>query len=223
MTMKIKILLALSLSLFISGCIDIDQKINVVKDELTYKYDARIDAKIAAMSGKKSGEICDFSNTKSDGIVPEYKEIEEGGNIVCSISAKGKIDKFLTFKLSIEGKESPIVQISKIDSNKFRVESIVDFKSENTNAAGMESMMEAMLAGRNVTWSVSASKILDTNGKLSEDGKSVSWKVPLAAAFKSPQNFFVVIERESSWLDSIINFFKKIFDSYMGLLRSQPK
>jgi hypothetical protein len=218
-----KIIISSLLLLPLIGCIDIDQKINLVKDELTYKADIKIDAKIAVMSGKKSGEFCDFSNTKTDGIVSESKESEEGGNIVCSISAKGKIDNFLKFKLSNEGKESPLIQISKIDSNKFRIESVVDFKSSNTNAAGMEGMMEAMLAGRNATWSVSASKILETNGKLADDGKSVSWKVPLAAAFKSPQNFFVVIERESSWLDSIINFFKKIFESFMGLFTSQPK
>jgi hypothetical protein len=214
-----------SLLLFsLNGCIDIDQTINLTKDELSYKADLKIDAKIAAMSGKKAGTFCDFSDTKkTDGIISSYKETEEGGNIICSVSAKGKIDNFLKFRLSSEGKESPLFQITKIDDNKIKIESIVDFKPNNTNAAGMEGMMEAMLAGRNATWFVSASKILETNGKLADDRKSVSWKVPIAAAYKSPQNFFVVIERESSWLDSIINFFKMIFDSFIGLFTSQSK
>lgn len=202
------------------GCIDIDQKINVVKDELIYKVDLIIDAQIAEMSGKKPGQYCDFSFTKIDGLITEIKEIKEGGNMICSFSAEGKLDKFSNFILATDKQQTPLVQISKIDGDKYRIENIVDMSKKDEKGKNSLEGMEAMFAGRSLSWSVSASKIIETNGKIAENGLSVAWKVPLATAIKSPQRFFVVFEKESSWIDKIINFFKQIFQSIIGLFNS---
>ena len=215
-----KLIASSFLSAFLIGCIDIDQKINVVKDELIYKVDLIMDAQIAELSDKKPGQYCDFSFTKIDGLITEIKETKEGGNIICSFSAEGKLDKFSNFKLLTDKEKTPLVQISKIDGDKYRIENIVDMSKKDEKGKNPLEGMEALFAGRSLSWSVSASKIVETNGKIAENGQSVAWKVPLATAIKSPQKIFVVFEKESSWIDKIINFFKKIFQSIIGLFNS---
>jgi uncharacterized protein YecT (DUF1311 family) len=113
-----------------------------------------------------------------------------------------------------------MVRITEVDGNKYRIESTIDFQGKNNGASGMEGMLEAMLAGRNVSWSVSAPKVIESNGKIAEDGKSVTWSLPMSVAFKNPQKFYAVIQKETSWLDSIVAFFKKILNAILGVFKS---
>ena len=80
-------------------------------------------------------------------------------------------------------------------------------------------LLDAMLAGRNISWSVAAPKVLESNGKMADDGKSVTWTVPMSVAFKNPQKFYAVIQKDVSWVDSVIGFFKKIMDAIWGLFK----
>jgi uncharacterized protein YecT (DUF1311 family) len=213
--------LTLFCSTFIlAGCLDLDQNITLVKDQLTYKAELKVDAKIAAFADKKQGGFCsDFGSSQNEGIVVDVKESADGGNIICAITAQGHVDKFKNFSSGDKNK-SEMVRITEVDGNKYRIESTIDFQGKNEGASGMEGMLEAMLAGRNVSWSVSAPKVIESNGKIAEDGKSVTWSLPMSVAFKNPQKFYAVIQKETSWLDSIVAFFKKILNAIMGVFKS---
>jgi uncharacterized protein YecT (DUF1311 family) len=207
-------------SFMLAGCIDLDQKITLVKDQLTYKAELQVDAKIAAFSDKKQGGFCsDFGSSQDKGIVVDVTESAGGGNIICTITAQGHVDKFKNFSSGDKNK-SEMVRITEVDGNKYRIESTMDFQSNNNGASGMEGMLEAMLVGRNVSWSVNAPKVIESNGKIAEDGKSVTWSLPMSVAFKNPQKFYAVIQKETSLLDSIVAFFKKILNAILGVFKS---
>ena len=208
--------------LALSGCLDMDQQITLGKDELIYKAEVKMDAKLAAFSDKKDKSLCGgFGENSYEGIQFDIKESAANGNIICTIVAKGKPEKFTNFSSGDKDK-SKMVKITKIDKNTYKIESEMNFDAK-TDMQGMDSMFEAMLAGRNISWAVTAPKILETNGKLSDDKKSVSWSVPLSVAFKSPQKFYAVVQEDTTWYDSIIEFFLKIVDVIRGLFTSSPK
>lgn len=210
-------------SFILAGCLDLDQKITLVKDQLTYKAELRVDAKIAAFADKKQGGFCsDFGSSQNEGIVVDVKESADGGNIICAITAQGHVDKFKNFSSGDKNK-SEMVRITEVEGNKYRIESTIDFQGKNNGASGMEGMLEAMLAGRNLSWSVSAPRVIESNGKIAEDGKSVTWTLPMSVAFKNPQKFYAVIEKETSWLDGIVEFFKKILNAIMGIFKSDAE
>jgi uncharacterized protein YecT (DUF1311 family) len=207
-------------SFVLTGCFDIDQKITLVKDQLTYKAELKVDAKIAAFADKKQGGFCsDFGSSQNEGIVIDVKESADGGNVICAITAQGHVDKFKNFSSGDKNK-SEMVRITEVDASKYRIESTIDFQGKNHGVSGMEGMLEAMLAGRNVSWSVSAPRVIESNGKIAEDGKSVTWALPMSVAFKTPQKFYAVIQKETSWLDSIVEFFKKILNAILGVFKS---
>jgi hypothetical protein len=79
--------------------------------------------------------------------------------------------------------------------------------------------MQAMLAGRTLSWSVTVPKVLETNGQVASDGKTVTWSVPLASAYKEKQSFHVVFKAERPWysfLLDLIDAIKKFFGSLFG-------
>jgi uncharacterized protein YecT (DUF1311 family) len=91
-----------------------------------------------------------------------------------------------------------------------------DQAKENT---GMEGMMEAMFAGRNLSWSATVPKVLETNGEVSKDGKTVTWSAPVASAYKAKQSFYLVFKAERPWyafLLDLIDAIKKFFGSLFG-------
>lgn len=208
-------------SIMLAGCLDLDQKITLVKDQLTYKAELKLDAKIAAFADKKQGEssCSDLGTSQNEGIVVEVKESTDSGNIICTITAQGQVDNFKNFSSGDKNK-SEMVRITAVDGSKYRIESTIDFQDKSKGASGMEGILETMLAGRNLSWSVSAPKVTESNGKISADGKSVTWTLPMSVAFKDPQKFYAVIQKETSWFDSILEFFKTVWNAILGVFKS---
>lgn len=207
----------------LSGCLDIDQKVTLHKNELTYKAEIKVDAKLAALSAKPGTSFCSSMDiAKNEGIQVETKELAVGGDVICQVTAKGKPENFTSFSTS-DNSKSEIIRIRQLDKNTYRVESTIDFDSKSANMAGMENVFASMFAGRNVSWSISAPKILESNGAIAEDKKSVSWTVPMSVAFKTPQHFYAVIQEESSWFDRIFDFFKSILNAVLGLFTTENK
>lgn len=209
----------LVLPFFLVACIDLDQKITLIKDQLNYRAELRVDAKVAAFADKKQGGFCgDFGSQQKEGVVVDVQESASGGNIICVITAQGPIDKFKNFSTG-EKNKSEMVRITELDGGRYRIDSVIDFQGNSKETMGMDGMLDAMLAGRNISWSVAAPKVLESNGKMADDGKSVTWTVPMSVAFKNPQKFYAVIQKDVSWVDSVIGFFKKIMDAIWGLFK----
>lgn len=214
-----RLLTVLFATIALSGCFDIAQNVVVDKGELSYNAEFRIDAKLAAMSDKK-GSLCEnFSAAKnqSNAIRVQGSETMADGNVVCKLSAQGPIEQFTQF--SPGDKDDALIRISRTAEGAWRIDSSFNLKEKMGGNTAMDGMMQAMFAGRALSWSVTVPKVLQTNGQLSQDGKTVSWSVPVASAYQGKQSFFVVFQAERPWyafLLDLIDAIKKFFGSLFG-------
>ena len=221
--MNLKSILRLSAVLLfatsLAGCFDVSQKVVIDKGELSYSAEFRIDAKLAAMSDKK-GSMCDnFSQERntSSAIKVQSSESVADGNVVCKLSAQGPLNQFASF--SPGDKENTLFKIAPAADGAWRIDSSFDMKDQAKANTGMEGMMEAMFAGRNLSWSATVPKVLETNGEVSKDGKTVTWSAPVASAYKAKQSFYLVFKAERPWyafLLDLIDAIKKFFGSLFG-------
>ena len=201
----------------LSGCLDVAQKIAVDKGELSYTAELRIDAKLAALANKKDGFCAGFDEASGESMKVQVSESAVDGNVVCKLTAKGPIEKFATFTAG--NKETALVNVSRASEGAWRIDSSFDMKDKGGANPMMEGMMQAMLAGRTLSWSVTVPKVLETNGQVASDGKTVTWSVPLASAYKEKQSFHVVFNAERPWysfLLDLIDAIKKFFGSLFG-------
>ena len=219
--MTLKSILRLSAALLMTttlvACFDVDQKVSVDKGEMNYQAEIRIDAKLAALTDKKDGLCGNLSEGGSPSIKLQISEAVAGGNVVCTLSARGPIDQFADFASGDQ--DNSLLKVSRAAEGAWRIDSSFDMKDKAGANPMMEGMMQAMLAGRNLSWTVSVPKVLETNGQLSQDGKTVSWTAPLAAAYKAKQSFYVVFKAERPWyafLLDLIDAIKKFFASLFG-------
>ena len=196
----------------LSGCLDIAQKAVVDKGQLNYSAEIRVDAKLAAMSDMKGG-FCSasFKPAGAEGVGFKMTEGATGGNVVCTLSAQGPLEKFASFSVG-DKDDASLLRISKASEGAWRIDSEFDLKAKaGDNNAMVEGMMQAMFVGRTFQWSVRVPKVLETNGRLAEDGKTVVWSVPLADAYKAKQSFYVVFKAERPCYAAITEFFGGIF------------
>ena len=219
--MNIKTFLRLTAAILatgaLSGCFDVAQKVTVDKGELRYSAEVRIDAKLAAMTESKDSLCGNLSKGGSASMKVQVTETVADGNVVCQLSAQGPVDKFANFTTGDQ--DNSLLKVSSAADGAWRIDSSFDMKDKAGANPMMEGMMQAMLAGRNLSWSVTVPKVLETNGQLSQDGKTVSWSVPLASAYKAKQSFYVVFKAERPWygfLLDLIDAAKKFFASLFG-------
>lgn len=203
----------------LAACFDVSQKVVIDKGELSYSAEFRIDAKLAAMSDKKGGACDNFSQDRntSTAIKVQTSESVADGNVVCKLSAQGPLDQFASF--SPGDKENTLFKIAPAADGAWRIDSSFDMKDQAKANTGMEGMMEAMFAGRNLSWSATVPKVLETNGEVSKDGKTVTWSAPVASAYKAKQSFYLVFKAERPWyafLLDLIDAIKKFFGSLFG-------
>jgi len=201
----------------LSGCFDVAQKVIVDKGELSYSAEVRIDAKLAALTESKDSLCGNLSKGGSASMKVQVTETVAEGNVVCKLSAQGPVDKFANFTTGDQ--DNSLLKVSSAADGAWRIDSSFDMKDKAGANPMMEGMMQAMLAGRNLSWSVTVPKVLETNGQLSQDGKTVSWSVPLASAYKAKQSFYVVFKAERPWygfLLDLIDGIKKFFASLFG-------
>lgn len=203
----------------LAGCFDVSQKVVIDKGELSYSAEFRIDAKLAAMSDKKGGACDNFSQDRntSSAIKVQSSESVADGNVVCKLSAQGPLNQFANF--SPGDKENTLFKIAPAAGGAWRIDSSFDMKDQAKENTGMEGMMEAMFAGRNLSWSATVPKVLETNGEVSKDGKTVTWSAPVASAYKAKQSFYLVFKAERPWYGFILDLIdaiKKFFGSLFG-------
>ena len=187
------LLIALLVSMSTTGCFDMNQTL-AIRDDNTARYQIEflIDARLANIGGK-SAEFC---NEVLIDVAPSLKTTSKketlGGNVACRIIIDGPIEQLRS--LSLTKDESSIAWIESTGNDSFRVSN--DFStpskdSEQTTPGSLgkefaeimaEMMVEAAFAGRALRWDITAPAIIDSNGQISEDGKSVHWELPLTEA-----------------------------------------
>lgn len=195
-----RILLALTLALPLSGCIDADVTLDF-KDETNAEViaDFSLGRQLFDMAGKSAEESC------KDGTHSLTTE-----KFTCSTRKTMTIDALIA---ESKGKGSPpdgpnaalreTASIERLDDNRLRIS--LDFaelggnRDEAQEMKEMAGMMRTALAGHSLVFRIRAPKVVETTGTLSADGKSAEYVVPLSAVLEetAPKAFVTTIELKS--------------------------
>lgn len=179
----------------LSACIDMKQDLQVSADgQAVFKIEIAVDAAIIAMQAKNDtpSNFCKGSPPK-EGITVTYEQDTERGDLICTITAAGPLDRMAdtmqknSLLPSQDGTApaatAPTMVILK-DGENYRFDVAMKWPQQPPppeNGPDMSKMMLAMFAGRSVSWTITAPSIVETSGKISEDGKTATYSVPLVS------------------------------------------
>ncbi len=178
----------------LAGCFEADQDLTVEEDgSATFRTRIAMEASVVEMSEDDEDFCAPDEVAAVDGVSVEQESFAEGSMEVCTVTASGPIDRLAEWIELDQGPtgadgemgEAPTITLRREDSNYvFSVHfesSPMETGADDPMMEEMKPMMVAAFAGRSLDWSVSAPEILETNGQLSEDGKTASYSVPMAS------------------------------------------
>lgn len=212
-----------ALLLMLSGCFDVDQQLSVDQTRFSYNAVLRVDAKLAAMAAQRGkGDFCDefipLSAKIPEQVVLSKTQSIEGGNQVCRVTLQGPTLAFEAIS-SKQGKGIGDMAIERIDERTLKLTNVLRM---DERLAQDPKMLDMLLAGRLMKWSITAPRILDSNGTISADGKRVDWAVPVSALFAEPQTFEAVFEYDPPRIAQVLRSALRLLDSVLeriGLAR----
>lgn len=229
--------LILSSSLLLSGCYDLAEELWINSDGSgRMKFTIGIEENLATLmesSGEATnfcdGAIRDRSKFENNVLISSVaiKKTNEAGINYCTIDLTVKdFRNFAEVRNNIiEGRydnyEFPFV-IEELDEGRIRISQ--DFgnlgrdgpEQSEFEKAGQEmamAMMTPMLSGKYITVRVHAAKIATSNGEISPDNRTTTWKKPLIDLIRHPEEshrFEVVMVRNSGFIDRIKSWLNSI-------------
>ena len=119
--------------------------------------------------------------------------------------------------------DGELFTVEALPGGRIKISSVFDFNKNpppDQGSAMFQMMAAGFLADKGFRWSITAPKVLETNGQLSRDGKTVEWELPLLVAFSESNRyeFYAIVQYEGQplykrilgWLDLSLNLLKKI-------------
>lgn len=216
--------LIFAMAFFLTGCIGLNQKIVVSNNQsMSYQLDYVLNANLFSMqsnlasSTKEDQEIdpvttCDeFLNKNQTQTIPKALSVEylssfKDKDLVCSYIFNGPVSEFTDLDISgVQPENKASIFIFEILSdNQAKISTKLDFAElresmrteDETNEEFEKAMITAMFFDKFIRWELTAPKILETNGELSEDGKTVNWELPMYLGLleKGNYEFFAVVQ-----------------------------
>jgi hypothetical protein len=215
------LLASLFACLVTAGCFEMKQDIKFNSDgtvDATVRI--AIDAALVAMGNRSDNSFCMNDLGKNDGITGTSTATTEGGDMICTITISGPMDRVVEvlsettlnekseqtqgFSLSRDG-DAYIVHIELPPPDQTAEE------GDSQMAKAMQAMMLAKMSGRALAWTVTAPEIIETSGKISDDGTVATYSRPVADAFTStePTRFEVKFSlREKGFLRRVKALFQ---------------
>ena len=176
-----KLLFALLL-LPLAGCFDADMTFTVNDDDT---------ATMMAVMSMGPEMYWMIASSGEDPCEEGVGEVQADGGYICTIEETDTLDNIVAdLKQAQEGQEGPMdlaegFTLERLDGGLVKVAFDLASLGEGAAEAGMDpammgSMMQAF-EGHGMTITVVGKEILDTNGTLSDDGKSATMHIPLTA------------------------------------------
>ncbi len=221
--MMMKAVLGLSAALLLTACFDVDQKMDVRDpDNVAYTINTVVDISILTAGNEDledvtADDFCD-ENDFIDGDIPEALErsVEsdfDGEKITCSVTFKGALADFRDFDLTGKSDDgtTEFMILEELPGNRVRIASVFDLTDKDDEAPNFleRSMARLILGDSAFSWEIQATEIIETNGTVSEDGKTVSWDMPLtkAIANRGTHEFYVIVGFDRPWYAPIQDIF----------------
>lgn len=235
------VLLAASVAIALSGCIDLDQHLVVESaDDASFTTKVAVETAVLMLAPEEVdvGEYCNAkTETNDDRLQVMEQRYMEGSMTVCETTVKGPL-KAIARHIS-EGRtllkddaeaEPDFALALEPDGDNYRfavnlskpeileTEPVADEFGELA-----ELVVAATLTGRSLDWSVTAPRIVSTTGQLSEDGKTAEFSVPLATFVGDEAQTFefeVVFAPETGlrmWLNRLVDWTRALWEWFKGL------
>ncbi|WHO22639.1 hypothetical protein G6L90_06670 [Agrobacterium tumefaciens] len=195
--MKLKTSTAIAALLMLSGCFEMQQDI-VVSDNGTTEINLvmSVDAALLNMGPKdKPDNFCTAipAGKLPEGLKGSATRTTEKGDVVCTIALEGPTEQVFAVlaKGNLLGGDNQnkskdlAMTITDQGLNKRLDLAIPPTPSKPGDNPQMESMLIGATSGRYLEWRVTAPQIIETSGKLSEDGKTASYSLPLASVLSN--------------------------------------
>ena len=190
---RILSILSLSFVLPLAACFDMDMSMTFGKDEnVELKTVMTASPEFYAMSSSSGEDLCE------EGV----GEVQEDGSYVCTDIKTGTIDEITADPdmgegLTIERRDGGLIYVA------FDMGAITDevgVPQEEAEAEMMDMMREAF-TGHAITLNVAGAEIVETNGTISDDGRTASFEIPLTKLLDTPvdlpETFNVLLKPES--------------------------
>ncbi|MBN9222727.1 MAG: hypothetical protein J0I79_32750 [Mesorhizobium sp.] len=203
-----------------SGCFDLEQDLAFRRDgTATANVRIAVDATALAMAKDVNSKWCSTEKLlSSKGITGTAERTTEGRDEVCTVSFSGTTDDLVAAlsNANIGGDKRQGVQLNRVGEN---YEFIVNFPSlkptdkyaNDPMAQGLRTLILAKMSGRRIAWAVTAPRIIETSGTISEDGRTATYSRPLASVLSSdqPTTFRAVFSLESPGMfEQFLNWFR---------------
>ena len=233
---KLRLILGLATCLLLSGCYDLTEELWINSDGSgRMKFTIGLAENLVVMieSGGQSADFCE--NAIRDKGKLEANELitslaiskkNEAGMLFCTIdigvtdfrrfakvrniAIQGDYDKY-EFPFVIQDLDEGRIRISQDFSNLGRDDPEQSDLAKISQQMAM-AMMSPMLAGKYITVTVHAPMIESSNGEISADNKTATWKKPLVDLFREPDQPHIfemvmlinpgLIDRIKSWWNS---------------------
>ncbi|MEN9774425.1 MAG: hypothetical protein RL322_1495 [Pseudomonadota bacterium] len=208
-----RVWLALLALPWIAGCFDLDQSIVIEPQRMVYTAELRADPRLTAMSrlnqsGGNARSLCDGikapPEARARGLEIQVTERTADGQTVCQIRMSGPIDLFIAAMDREVQSGFGKLSVQRVDAGTLRIDNIFEPQSGASAGRGVDgALAESLFAGRMLRWSIRAPRILESNGTISGDGRSVEWTVPVASAMKERQQFSATLRIELTTIERI--------------------
>lgn len=234
---KYALLFVLSASLLLTGCYDLTEELWINADGSgRMKFTIGLAENLVTLieSGGQSADFCenairDKSKLEKNKLVYSVyiSKYNEAGMLFCSIDIG--VTDFRQFRevrdVAIEGDyaryQFPFL-IDDLGEGRIRISQ--DFSNlgrddpaqTDLDKMGQEmamALMSPMLAGKYITVTVHAPKIESSNGDISADSKTTTWKKPLVDLFRNPDQshkFVMVMVNDVGFLDRIKAWWRSV-------------
>jgi hypothetical protein len=213
----------------LGGCFDLEQSISVDSTRASYTAEFRLDAKLAALAtmGDASKKLCDdlFRQARADtakGVQVETSETSSSGNVVCKVQLSAPTVAFAGSLGGSTESKMGLLKVERIDESTFRIENRLnmgDGRDRSLDSLGGAALAESLFAGRALKWTVQAPRVLESNGTIASDGRSVQWSVPVSSAMKAPQQFYAVVVLDMPWYARVLGFIYERWRALKATLR----
>jgi len=227
--LSLRVWLSLLLLPWLGGCFDLDQSIVIEPQRMVYTAELRADARLTAMSrlnqsGSSSRSLCEGvkvpPEARARGLEIQVNERTADGQTVCQIRISGPLDVFIAAMDREAQSGFGKLSVKRLDGSTLRLENT--FEPQTGSSAGGRvdgALAESLFAGKMLRWTVRAPRILESNGTISSDGRSVEWTVPVASAMKDRQQFHATLRIELTTIERVRLWFVDQWRAIRKVLR----
>lgn len=187
----------------LSACLDLDQTFIVEQDgSATFDFAFTIDGELLEMGSENDLDpetTCESDQFLQQNIPPTLTQVSnarfEDGSLICQFTISGPLTDFeeLSANFEKENRGGEMLSLEILDDHRLQIVSVYNFSDAGMGTDGdddamiksIKRMMFANFEGHYINLTIQAPTILESNGDIAPDGKSVTWSLPLKDALIS--------------------------------------